>query len=120
MAKSVVPLLLGVGVAAVVVMGGKKKKKKEVTSECGAFISQMDISANNTWLTNRYEQMRAAGERDLETIALTLLQEQDSHCPWGNRDKWTTFMSRLYDQMLAAVEGYYDLSGDRSEDEAQG
>lgn len=115
MAKSVVPLLLGVGAVAVVVMGGKKKKKSDsgkmtIDQECSRILASGDVNVHNEWITNRYEQMLAAGETNLEVISLNLLKEQSMHCPWDDNAKWTQLMEELYQQVYEAVNTYHVLN----------
>ena len=133
MAKSALPLLLGVGVVAVVMSGKKKRKASaepdesgigdpvrtpadeaarsgmEMNDECSKILASVGTDEHDRWLTNRYEQMVAGGEGDLAVISLNLLKEQSEHCPWDNPDAWTRLMGELYSQVFEGVKEYHML-----------
>lgn len=137
--KSAVPLALGIGAAALF-LGGKKKKKASSSSkpsdistayseidwmdpksknarlildaECMEVSQKFNPEMHNTYITNRFNQMVAEGWSDSEKITLQLLSEQSEHCPWAEPEKWTPMMKGLFDQLNAAVAGYYEIAVD--------
>lgn len=135
MAKSAAPLVIGLGAAALF-FGGKKKKKSSSSSssdistayseidwmdpnaqgarlvldaECMNISEKINPEKHNTYITNRFNQMVAEGADDPSAITIQLLSEQSEHCPWNEPGNWTPMMKGLYDQLNAAVAGYYDL-----------
>ena len=128
------------GGAALIVMGGKKKKKKksagvdtaddielnlgeswmrhgggedeqlEFDAECNVIINKLNFGKHNEWLTNRYLSMRQSGIEDPDQIALELLKEQSTQCPWDDQSQWTTLMADLFGQLRDSVAVYMDAT----------
>ena len=133
--KSAMPLLLGLGAAALA-LGGRKKKttsgggseldpvkwvevesgpggdsRISLNEECTEIANKLDMAAHNNWLTNRYYQLTSEGQEDLTALTTQLLMDQSTHCPWGEPAKWTPIMKSLHAQLLTAVKGWHKQTG---------
>lgn len=141
--KSAMPLIIAGGAAALLLYGKKKKSAASVTTkngngaklkkidwlevtteeggderlvidqECMNIANKLNASAHNTWITNRYFQLIAEGNEDLELVTLQLLKDQSEHCPWSEPGQWTPLMKSLYEQLLTAVKGWHEVTGGR-------
>lgn len=136
--KSALPLIIGVGAAALL-LGKKKRTSKtgngksdpdqvrvqypDMTSdptgdsrivldqECSQIINKLSYPEHNNWITNRYYQLLSDGLTDLDEMTVQLLKEQSNHCPWDDPSKWTPLMGGLFEQLNAAVKGWHEQTG---------
>ncbi len=78
---------------------------------CSAFAQKINMDKHNTYITGMFHAAVEQGATSAQQIALAMLMDQASQCPWAEPASYTPLMRAVYDQLLAAVAEYARLSG---------
>ena len=85
--------------------GGGSDEKAAFDAECSKIDNQLDFKKHDAWYTGRYFELVDQG-MGVPQIALQLLVDQAPHCPWGDSDQWTPFMTEIFNYYAMAIENY--------------